>query len=211
MKKHLFAFLAFAALLPLLLFPVHTFAASEDSGIRKLLVSDDCILVLREDGRVFDVPTDGSDIGVISQLPWVRELQTWENVTDIAQCNTCFAGLKTDGTVKVAAYIAEEIPDLYKELKSWTDVDSLESGYSFLGGIRKDGTVLFAGSDPGLQEGLLSRIRHWQNVVKLEICVCGEAEYVYALTRDGRILGSANSGWTGDPSGIVEESYERMC
>ena len=192
-------------------------SAEELPAVRQLLVLQNAVLVLREDGTVVPIPVEMEENYYNNYYNYyllseqnMREISEWRDIKQLAMCIHLIIGLKADGTVEAVSMDYDGSRYL-EQASSWTNVKKLVNGNRYAAGIREDGTIVTAGEEPeGYDEeyGFLDNLGDWTDIVKLEIGVCAAGEYAAGLRSDGTMeyQGICDVGWSGPSDHIVDFS-----
>lgn len=132
-------------------------------GIQSVLAGQRCTHLVNGQGRV-------ESYGACSFRP---ELESWQDIRQLACGNNHVAGLTGSGTVVLAGAAGNATA-------GWKNVKAIAAAANYTLGLHKDGTVSYAGP----REDVRQQIAGWKNIA----AIAADSQYAVGLTADGSVL-----------------------
>lgn len=128
------------------------------------------IMALFEDGTV-------NYVVLSEQEPYFSYLEEWTDIKMIQGAGECFAGLRTDGKVKIAGTFIG--PFMGAQL--WSGITQISMAHQVLMGVTEAGKVVAAGN---IAQQTLDQLALWENVET----VAAGSFYCVGITKEGEVL-----------------------
>ncbi len=151
------------------------------------------VCALRQDGTVATTKIEGYE----------EEIGRWTDIEKLLPlASGCVAGIKTDGTVLIAAdeETIRHYPEYccgYEEYRGWTDIVDLTDISNKIFGIKRDGTVVATGGGSlgyEMDARFQFRFSDWKDIRKLKAVSNMNGDYVLlGLSEDGTLRSSSFS------------------
>lgn len=177
--------------------PFHSNLSFEDMLLRNGYV-DDVAGFTTSDGTLFVWMEDGTVEVLGCDYSWSDEIERWTDIVDIKARWTGAIGLKSDGTVVA---VGSKNNNNQFNVESWRDIVQIEATSEHSFGLKRDGTVVESGDYAWT---IMSYPSEWRNIVSLTTATLGNVQYLFGLTKDGRVFRPYQGIiWNREPQDVI--------
>lgn len=115
----------------------------------------------RGKGHIVGLKKDGTVVAVGDNTYKQLEVESWEDIIEIAAGDWYTVGLKSDGTVLITGENSPGNQYIDEEIYGWKDIQSIAAGFGQTVGITKDGQVVAIGFN---EEDKRDGVANWENI-----------------------------------------------
>ena len=149
------------------------------------------------DGTLFVWMEDGTVEVSGYDYSWSDEIERWTDIVDIKATWTGAIGLKADGTVVA---VGSNNNNQFN-VASWRDIVQIEATSKHSFGLKRDGTVVESGDYAWT---IMSYPSEWRNIASLTTATLGNVQYLFGLTKDGRVFRPYQGIiWNREPQDVI--------
>jgi hypothetical protein len=155
-------------------FSDNDFGQSDVGQLRDItfvLAAAQCSYAVRRDGTV----------AVCGSSPLRKEIERWQNVSQLACGDYHVVARTKEGTLLVAVdAVSHELQEMKAQAETCSDVIRVAAARNYIVALRRDGTVAFFGKkrDPKRE------VEQWKDIATID----AEYQYVVGVTRQGQVV-----------------------